>query len=116
VRFRTVQRDQQMFQLRSPSTAIIEAKISMFLSEQGPAMIERFPAYLGEQGGTSGQIGSVSVDMSPPFIKCVDEHLPDERMSFDKYHVYSRVRRRHLPLPETSGNGGRGGSSAEARC
>jgi hypothetical protein len=60
-----------MFQLRSPSPAIIEAKISMFLSEQGPAMIERFAACLGEHGGTSGQIGSVSIDMSPAFEDAV---------------------------------------------
>jgi transposase len=55
--------------------------------ETGATMIERFPAYLGEHVGTSGQIGSVSIDMSPAIIARVEEHLPDERMSCDKFHV-----------------------------
>lgn len=33
------------------------------------------------------QIESVSIDMSPAFIKGVTEHLPDARVTFDKFHV-----------------------------
>ena len=53
--------------------------------------IERFAAYLGEHGGTSGQVGSVSIDMSPAFIKGVNEHLPEARVTFDKFHVVAHA-------------------------
>jgi len=33
------------------------------------------------------QIGSVSIDMSPAFIKGVTQHLPNARIPFDKFHV-----------------------------
>lgn len=33
------------------------------------------------------QIESVSIDMSPAFIKGVAEHLPEARVTFDKFHV-----------------------------
>ena len=33
------------------------------------------------------QIGSVSIDMSPAFIRGVGEHLPNARITFDKFHV-----------------------------
>ena len=33
------------------------------------------------------QIGSVSIDMSPAFIRGVGEHLPKARITFDKFHV-----------------------------
>jgi transposase len=53
--------------------------------------IERFTAYLSEHGGCSGQIGLVSIDMSPAFIKGVNEHLPDARLTFDKCHVVAHA-------------------------
>ncbi len=46
--------------------------------------IECFEAYLGQYHGTPEQISSVSIDMSPVFIKGVGEHLPSARPTFDK--------------------------------
>ena len=53
--------------------------------------IERFAAYLGQHGGKPEQVGSVSIDMSPAFIKGVNEHLPDARLTFDKFHVVAHA-------------------------
>jgi transposase len=37
------------------------------------------------------QIDSVSIDMSPAFIKGVAEHLPNARLTFDKFHVVAHA-------------------------
>jgi transposase len=36
-------------------------------------------------------IASVSIDRSPAFIKGVDEHLPNARVTFDKFHVIAHA-------------------------
>ena len=42
---------------------------------------------LQAHGGEPEQITSVSIDMSPAFIKGVSEELPNARITFDKFHV-----------------------------
>ena len=42
---------------------------------------------LREHGCPPEQIASVSIDMSPAFIKGVSEQLPNARITFDKFHV-----------------------------
>src|SRR5574337_1329338 len=42
---------------------------------------------LSEHGCPSEQIDSVSIDMSPAFIKGCAEQLPNARITFDKFHV-----------------------------
>ena len=49
--------------------------------------IERLAAELAAHGCPPEQIESVSIDMSPAFIKGCAEHLPDSRITFDKFHV-----------------------------
>ena len=44
-------------------------------------------AELESHGCPAGQITSVSIDMSPAFIKGCAEHLPEARITFDKFHV-----------------------------
>jgi hypothetical protein len=44
-------------------------------------------AELTEHGCPAGQITSVSIDMSPAFIKGCTEALPNARITFDKFHV-----------------------------
>ena len=41
--------------------------------------------------GAPDQITSVSIDMSPAFIKGVTEHLPNARITFDKFHVVAHA-------------------------
>ncbi len=40
---------------------------------------------------TPEQVTSVSVDMSPAFIKGVGEHLLNARLTFDKFHVVAHA-------------------------
>jgi transposase len=53
--------------------------------------LERFAAYLSEHDGSPEQVSSVSIDMSPAFIKGVNEHLPEARVTFDKFHVVAHA-------------------------
>ncbi|WP_066343157.1 ISL3 family transposase, partial [Azohydromonas lata] len=49
--------------------------------------IATIAAVLTEHGCPPEQIESVSIDMSPAFIKGVGEQLPNARITFDKFHV-----------------------------
>jgi transposase len=52
--------------------------------------VETVKALAGEleaRGCAPAQINSVSIDMSPAFIKGCGEHLPNARITFDKFHV-----------------------------
>lgn len=51
------------------------------------AAVRAIAAELAEHGCPPEQIESVSIDMSPAFIKGCTEHLPDARITFDKFHV-----------------------------
>jgi transposase len=53
--------------------------------------IKGFTDDLHLHGGKPEQIESVSIDMSPAFIKGVEEHLPDARVTFDKFHVVAHA-------------------------
>jgi transposase len=65
--------------------------------------IERFATYLGEHGGACEQIGSVSIDMSPAFIKGVNEHLPDAWLTFDKFHVVAHASKALCVMAQSGG-------------
>jgi transposase len=49
--------------------------------------IESLALDLNAHGCPPEQIESVSIDMSPAFIKGCAEHLPNARVTFDKFHV-----------------------------
>ncbi len=49
--------------------------------------IQSFACDLSAHGGDPKNIESVSIDMSPAFIKGVAESLPNARITFDKFHV-----------------------------
>jgi transposase len=53
--------------------------------------IERLAEHLTEHQATPEQISSVSIDMSPAFIKGVTDHLPNARITFDKFHLISHA-------------------------
>jgi len=42
---------------------------------------------LASRGCAAEQVDSVSIDMSPAFIRGCAEHLPNARITFDKFHV-----------------------------
>lgn len=51
----------------------------------------RFAEDLTEHGGTPEQIEEVCIDMSPAFIKGVQEALPQAEITFDKFHVMKLI-------------------------
>ncbi len=60
----------------------------LFVTEGRDAKtIEELAAYLDDHGCPPEQIDSVSIDMSPAFIKGVSQELPNARITFDKFHV-----------------------------
>jgi transposase len=54
-------------------------------------VLDTFAAYLGFHEVDPKQIESVSMDMSPAFIKGVREKLPNARVTFDKFHVVAHA-------------------------
>ncbi|MEX3936099.1 ISL3 family transposase [Paraburkholderia phymatum] len=54
-------------------------------------VFESFAAYLGKHHGMPEQVTSVSIDMSPAFVKGVGEHLPNARVTFDKFHIVAHA-------------------------
>jgi len=59
--------------------------------ERDATAIERLASELKAHGGDPAAIESVSIDMSPAFIKGVGQHLPRARITFDKFHVIAHA-------------------------
>lgn len=69
-----------------------EQRKVVFVTEgRDAATIEQFAAHLQAHNATAEQIASVSIDMSPAFIKGVSEYLPNARITFDKFHVVAQA-------------------------
>jgi transposase len=64
----------------------------LFVAEgRGADTVEHFATDLAAHGGEPEAIESVSIDMSPAFIKGMGEHLPEARITFDKFHVIAHA-------------------------
>lgn len=69
-----------------------DARKVVFVTEgKDAATVGKFAEHLREQNAAPEQIGVVSIDMSPAFIKGVSEHLPNARITFDKFHVVAHA-------------------------
>jgi transposase len=65
-----------------------KARKVLFVTEGRDAKtIEELSEYLEEHGCPAHNITSASIDMSPAFIAGVSQHLPNARITFDKFHV-----------------------------
>jgi transposase len=65
-----------------------DARRVLFVTEGRDAKtIEQLAEYLNDHGCPAENIESASIDMSPAFIAGVTEHLPNARITFDKFHV-----------------------------
>ena len=58
-----------------------------------------------DHGGDPAAIRSVSIDMSPAFIKGVTEHLPNAQITFDKFHVIAHAQPPSMKPAATSKSG-----------
>ena len=54
---------------------------------KGADTVKAFVEDLAQHGGKPEHITDVSCDMSPAFIKGVTEHLPNAKITFDKFHI-----------------------------
>ncbi len=64
----------------------------IFVTEgRGAETIEALAADLQAHGADPHVIESVSIDMSPAFIKGATAHLPNARITFDKFHVVAHA-------------------------
>ena len=65
-----------------------QARRVLFVTEgRAATAIEALALDLNAHGCPAEQIEMVSIDMSPAFIRGVSEHLPNARITFDKFHV-----------------------------
>jgi len=69
-----------------------ERRAVIFVTEDNDAQaVARLAADLKAHGGDPAVIESVSIDMSPAYIKGVTEHLPNAQITFDKFHVIAHA-------------------------
>ncbi|MCP3380172.1 MULTISPECIES: ISL3 family transposase [unclassified Bradyrhizobium] len=73
-------------------TADTDERKVVFVTEGKDAKtVADFAADLAAHKGTAEQVRLVSIDMSPAFIKGVADHLPNARITFDKFHVVAHA-------------------------
>lgn len=65
----------------------VERRVLFVTEGRDAKAIEALAADLEAHGCPPERIESVSIDMSPAFIKGVTEELPNARITFDKFHV-----------------------------
>ena len=68
-----------------------ERKVIFVTPGKDAKTIQTFAEYLIEHQASAEQITSISIDMSPAFIKGVKDHLPNARITFDKFHVIAHA-------------------------
>lgn len=65
-----------------------DARRVLFVTEGRDAKtIKELASYLEEHGCPAQNITRTSIDMSPAFISGVSQHLPNARITFDKFHI-----------------------------
>ncbi len=72
--------------------ATLERRRVVFVTEgNDAATIEALADHLRCRNADPVQIEEVSIDMSPAFIRGVAEHLPNARVTFDKFHIIAHA-------------------------
>jgi transposase len=65
-----------------------DARRVVFVTEGRDAKtIKELASYLEDHGCPTENITQTSIDMSPAFISGVTKHLPNARITFDKFHI-----------------------------
>ncbi len=66
----------------------VERRKTLHIAEgKDAATVKEFAESLAQHGGKPEHITDASCDMSPAFIKGVTEHLPNAKITFDKFHI-----------------------------
>jgi transposase len=72
--------------------ADLDARRVVFATEGRSAeTVARFAADLAERGGDPAKVTDTSSDMSTAFISGIGAHLPNARMTFDRYHLAAKL-------------------------
>jgi transposase len=72
--------------------ADLDARRVVFATEGRSAeTVARFAADLAEHGGDPEKVTDTSSDMSTAFISGIGAHLPNARMTFDRYHLAAKL-------------------------
>lgn len=69
----------------------IERRVLFVNEGRNASTVGELAEHLRSHQARPEQIDSVSIDMSPAFIKGVTEHLPRARITFDKFHVVAHA-------------------------
>jgi transposase len=76
--------------------ADLDAPRVVFATEGRSAeTVARFATDLAEHGGDPEKVTDTSSDMSTAFISGISQHLPNARMTFDRYHLPRQTQRGH---------------------
>ena len=65
----------------------VERRVLAVAEGRSAETVAALAGELASRGCAPEQVTSVSIDMSPAFIKGCAEHLPNTRITFDKFHV-----------------------------
>jgi hypothetical protein len=68
-----------------------ERKVVFVTEGRDARTIARFVEHLAAHKAQPEQIATVTIDMSPAFIRGVADHLPKARITFDKFHVVAHA-------------------------
>lgn len=69
-----------------------DAKTVVFATEdKGMDTLGRFKQWLNDKGASNEQIEEIYCDMSPAFIRGIQDYFPQARITFDKFHVMKLV-------------------------
>lgn len=70
----------------------VDRKVVLFATEgKGMDTLEHFKGHLAEKGVAADAIQEVCCDMSPAFIRGIEEYFPKAEITFDKFHVMKMV-------------------------
>lgn len=68
-----------------------ERKVMHVAEGKDAGTIAAFVEDFRQRGGDPARVTSVSIDMSPAFIRGVTDHLPEAQITFDKFHVIAHA-------------------------
>lgn len=70
----------------------VDTKTVLFATEgKSKDTLEKFKQHLMSKGATATQIQEICCDMSPAFIRGIQEQFPEAEITFDKFHVMKMV-------------------------
>lgn len=70
---------------------LVKARVLFATEGRDAATVGRFAADLAAHGGDPARISDTSSDMSPAFINGIGEHLPNAKMTFDRFHIMAKL-------------------------